>query len=76
MPKALAVETGYFGTIREAGQEFDVPEGTKSSSWFIVDGDTDAAPVISKDKLPGVTPTKLKPAETNDKDSVAGNDVL
>lgn len=31
--KVIATKQGYFGKLRAAGDEFEVPEGTKSS-WF------------------------------------------
>lgn len=30
-----AIKQGFFGAIREAGEEFEVPDGTKSASWFV-----------------------------------------
>ncbi len=32
--KVIATDKGYFGQVREAGAEFEVPEGTGKSSWF------------------------------------------
>ena len=31
--KVIATKQGYFGKLREPGDEFEVPEGSKSS-WF------------------------------------------
>ena len=31
--KVLATKLGYFGKLREPGDEFEVPDGTKGS-WF------------------------------------------
>ena len=31
--KVIATKQGYFGKLREPGDEFEVPEGTKGS-WF------------------------------------------
>jgi len=31
--KVVALEKGYLGSVREPGEEFDVPEGVKGS-WF------------------------------------------
>lgn len=39
MAQAIALETGYFGVIREAGAKFPVPDGTPSSTWFRVEGE-------------------------------------
>jgi hypothetical protein len=37
--KVKALQAGFFGgSLRDAGHEFDVPEGTKSS-WFVAVGD-------------------------------------
>jgi len=68
MPKALAIETGYFGVIREPGAEFEVPEGTKSNTWFLVDGDPAVdveATFKEKAPIPGTKTAKLNPAEGN-----------
>lgn len=32
--KAIATDKGYFGQVREAGDEFEVPDDTKPSTWF------------------------------------------
>ena len=31
--KVIATKQGYFGKLRDVGDEFEVPEGTKGS-WF------------------------------------------
>lgn len=31
--KVIALKQGYFGKLRQLGDEFDVPEGSKAS-WF------------------------------------------
>ena len=31
--KVIATQAGYFGKLRQPGDEFDVPDGTKGS-WF------------------------------------------
>ena len=31
--KVIATKAGYFGKLRQPGDEFDVPDGTKGS-WF------------------------------------------
>ena len=31
--KVIATKLGYFGKLRQPGDEFDVPDGTKGS-WF------------------------------------------
>ena len=31
--KVIAIKLGYFGKLREPGDEFEVPDGTKGS-WF------------------------------------------
>jgi hypothetical protein len=31
--RVVATSTGYFGSLREVGDEFEVPHGTKGS-WF------------------------------------------
>jgi len=36
MAKAIAKEVGYFGSVRQPGEEFEVPEGTESNVWFDV----------------------------------------
>lgn len=36
MAKATAKERGYFVGIHEAGETFEVPDGTESNSWFTV----------------------------------------
>lgn len=43
--RVVANSKGYFGAVREAGEEFEVPDGTKGS-WF--------APVaVLPEKAPG-----------------------
>jgi hypothetical protein len=32
--KVIAKQLGYFGKLREPGDEFEVPEGSKAS-WFV-----------------------------------------
>ena len=41
--QVIATATGYFGQLIEAGQQFEVPEGTKGS-WFrpVAKADMDA----------------------------------
>ena len=75
MSTALALETGYFGVIREPGSTFPVPDGTESNRWMMVDGkpfvDADGTvydTVLNNEVLlPGVTkkPVYQSPAETN-----------
>jgi hypothetical protein len=79
MSTAIALETGYFGAIREPGQTFPVPAGTKSNRWFVVDG----VPFIDEegkvyDKvldnevlLPGVVGKKPTAAESNVPDELS-----
>ena len=33
--KVMAVKKGFFGKLREPGDEFDVPDKTKMASWFV-----------------------------------------
>jgi hypothetical protein len=75
MPKALALEIGYFDVIRNPGDEFEVPEGTTSNRWMLVDGKpfVDASGKVydrvldNEVSLPGVLESK-KPslAESNE----------
>ncbi len=48
--KVIAKFKGYYGSIREVGEVFDVPEGTKGS-WF------DPVPAVP---VPPVEPPKPK----------------
>ena len=32
--KVKATKVGYFGKLRDVGDEFEVPEGTKKATWF------------------------------------------
>lgn len=32
--KVTATKPGYFGKLREAGETFEVPDGTGKASWF------------------------------------------
>jgi hypothetical protein len=32
--KVIATAKGYFGQVREPGDEFEVPDNTGKSSWF------------------------------------------
>lgn len=81
MSKALALETGYFGVIRNPGDVFTVPDGTASNRWMVVDG----KPFVDEDGkvygtvldnevlLPGVVQSrKLDAAETNTDDTLIG----
>ena len=66
--KVKALQAGFFGgSLRDAGHEFDVPEGTKSS-WFVEVGDfkapakaTKAAPKALSEiaKAPAEAPTDM-----------------
>lgn len=47
--KVIATKLGYFGKIREPGDEFDVPDKAKAS-WF--EPVVDAAPAGKKSKAP------------------------
>ena len=81
MLDALALETGYFGVIRNPGDHFAVPDGTESNKWMLVDGKpfVDADGVVydrilnNEVLLPGVTrkPVAQSAAETNTGESVA-----
>lgn len=50
--KVTATKPGYFGKLRQIGDEFDVPDGTKAS-WF--------APAAA-DQKPAEPAKKQKPA--------------
>jgi hypothetical protein len=43
--KVVALKPGYLGKLRQPGDEFDVPEGSKAS-WFVpvVDGGPEVEP--------------------------------
>lgn len=32
--KVIALKPGFFGKLRAVGDEFEVPDDTKKSSWF------------------------------------------
>lgn len=51
--KVTAIKPGYFGKLRQIGDEFDVPDGTKAS-WF--------APAAAADQKPSEPAKKQKPA--------------
>lgn len=36
--KATATAVGYFGVLRQPGDEFEVPDDTKPASWFELEG--------------------------------------
>ena len=36
--KATATAVGYFGFLRQPGEEFEVPDDTKPASWFELEG--------------------------------------
>lgn len=55
--KVIATKPGFFGKLRAAGDEFDVPEGTKAASWF------DPVEPVEPAK-----PTKAKKAEAGGQD--------
>lgn len=43
--KVIATAKGYFGQMREPGDEFEVPDDTKKASWFVkVKADSDEKP--------------------------------
>ena len=52
--KVVANSIGYFGAVRVAGDEFDVPEGT-TGSWFAPAAEVDAKP-SGKPKRKGAEP--------------------
>lgn len=52
--KVITTKPGFYGKLREVGEEFDVPEGAKAS-WFKADADEKHAekkPVKGKGKAP------------------------
>ena len=81
MKDAIALETGYFGVIRNPGDHFPVPDDTESNRWMLVDGepfvDADGTvydKILNNDVLlPGVTkkPIAQSAAETNTGSTVA-----
>lgn len=58
--KVIATKPGFFGKLRAAGDEFDVPEGTKAASWF--------DPVEPVEPVEPAKPTKAKKAEAGGQD--------
>ena len=56
--KVIAIKSGFFGKLRAPGEEFEVPEDTKKSTWFApVDGKASKKPT---DKAPAdKAPTDL-----------------
>ena len=52
--KATATAVGYFGVLRQPGEEFEVPDDTKPASWFTLE-----------DKKSGKRTGKNQPAEGN-----------
>jgi hypothetical protein len=57
-----ATAKGYLGSLREAGDEFEVPDGTKSS-WF--------APVAVEPEVKPAKPAKAKAADAKPSDDVS-----
>lgn len=43
--KVMAVKKGFFGKLREPGDEFEVPDKTKLASWFVEAKKTVSAPI-------------------------------
>lgn len=52
--KATATAVGYFGVLRQPGDEFEVPDDTKPASWFKLE-----------DKKSGKRTGRNQPAEGN-----------
>ena len=50
--KVIATKLGYFGKLREPGDEFEVPEGTKGSWFKPVDAPEDEAPAVRRPRKP------------------------
>jgi hypothetical protein len=51
--KVIAIRPGYHGRLRETGEQFDVPDGSRASWFAPADG---AATVIRKPDPPAPTP--------------------
>ena len=79
MAKALALETGYFGVIRNPGDVFDVPNDTKSNRWMMVankpfvddEGVVYGTVLNNEVLLPGVVGKLPNTAESNETDGPA-----
>ena len=56
--KATATAVGYFGVLRQPGEEFEVPDDTKPASWFELEEK-------AEDKKPAKRTGKNQPAEGN-----------
>ncbi len=56
--KATATAVGYFGVLRQPGEEFEVPDDTKPASWFKLEEK-------AEDKKPAKRTGKNQPAEGN-----------
>jgi hypothetical protein len=53
--KVTAIKPGFFGKLRAPGEEFEVPDDTKKSTWFApVDAKGSKKPTAEKpgDKAP------------------------
>lgn len=55
MMRVVANSIGYFGALRAAGDEFEVPDGTKGS-WFAPLADEVKAKPAGKGKAKGAEP--------------------
>lgn len=55
--KVIATKAGYFGKLRQPGDEFEVPDDTKAASWF--------AP-LEKAEKPAKAEKAEKPAKATD----------
>ncbi|WP_039052161.1 hypothetical protein [Bordetella avium] len=53
--KVTALKPGYFGKLREPGDEFDVPDGAKAS-WFAPASAAQYAPRINRAPKPDRNP--------------------
>ncbi len=62
--KATATAVGFFGVLRQPGEEFEVPDDTKPASWFELEEK-------AEDKKPGKRTGKNQPAEGNGKNQPA-----
>lgn len=56
--KATATAVGYFGFLRQPGDEFEVPDDTKPASWFKLEEK-------AEDRKSGKRTGKNQPAEGN-----------
>lgn len=68
--KVKAIDVGFFnGSLVEAGQEFEVPEGTKGK-WFVPAGEY-KAPAKAKAKAQPTTLSEIAKAPAVDPTSLA-----